>query len=373
MLKKFEVQNFKNFGERLVFDLSKTNNYEFNQHCVVNGLVNKSIVYGYNGVGKSNLGFAIFDLISHLTDKNACINSYKNYLYAGSTLTFAEFVYTFLIDGMEVIYEYGKENLETLVYEKLTINGEPFASIDRRQSSVAEISVEGAENLARDMSGSKLSVVRYISKNTVIADSAVNRCFESFINFVEGMLFFRSLSDVNYIGFEQGSTDIQKDIIEKGNVKDFQGFLNSNDIDCKLSEEVDSDVPYIAMNFEGRKIRFADVASQGTKSLTIFYYWYQRLRGDSSKVSFLFIDEFDAFYHHELSMAVIKMLSAIKAQVILTTHNTAVMTNELLRPDCYFLMRKNSRMQSLANVTNKELRHAHNIEKMYRAGAFASE
>ena len=30
MLKKFEVKNFKNFDEHLVLDLSKINNYEFN-------------------------------------------------------------------------------------------------------------------------------------------------------------------------------------------------------------------------------------------------------------------------------------------------------------------------------------------------------
>ena len=64
MLKKFEVTNFKNFKDTLSFDLSNTKMYEFNVECVSKGVVNKSLVYGYNGIGKSNLGFAIFDLIS---------------------------------------------------------------------------------------------------------------------------------------------------------------------------------------------------------------------------------------------------------------------------------------------------------------------
>ena len=94
----------------------------------------------------------------------------------------------------------------------------------------------------------------------------------------------------------------------------------------------------------------------------------QRLK-EKSVVSFLFIDEFDAFYHHELSEIIIEALKKTGIQFILTTHNTSVMSNDLLRPDCYFLMYKDS-IKSLAKNTTKELREAHNIEKMYKAGSF---
>ncbi|MDM8548396.1 hypothetical protein QUF61_18040, partial [Candidatus Venteria ishoeyi] len=71
MLTKFEVSNFKNFAEKFTFDLTQTNNYVFNQNAVHNGIIKNALIYGHNGVGKSNLGFAIFDLISHLTDKHS--------------------------------------------------------------------------------------------------------------------------------------------------------------------------------------------------------------------------------------------------------------------------------------------------------------
>jgi hypothetical protein len=45
------------------------------------------------------------------------------------------------------------------------------------------------------------------------------------------------------------------------------------------------------------------------------------------------------------------------------------MSNDIMRPDCLFLMNKN-KIKSLSSLTKKELRFAHNIEKMYRAGAF---
>lgn len=66
---------------------------------------------------------------------------------------------------------------------------------------------------------------------------------------------------------------------------------------------------------------------------------------------------------------IIEKLKDTGIQFILTTHNTSIITNDLLRPDCYFLMNK-KKIQSLSQSTEKELREAHNIEKMYKAGAF---
>jgi AAA15 family ATPase/GTPase len=77
MLTRFEVKNFKNFKDNFVLDFTKTKNYNFNPECVKDGVVNKAIIYGPNGIGKSNLGFAIFDIVSHLTDKNRNLEFYN--------------------------------------------------------------------------------------------------------------------------------------------------------------------------------------------------------------------------------------------------------------------------------------------------------
>lgn len=368
MLTKFSVENFKNFGEKFTLDLTKTSGYEFNPQCIENGVVNKALIYGHNGTGKSNLGIAIFDIVSHLTDRQSGSPLYVNYLHAGNNCLFASFEFNFRFPDGEVIYEYAKSSQETLVYERLHINGEEVASLDRRQGSIATINMAGAETLNRDFGDSKISVISYIKNNSVLESNITNSCFNKFLSFVNGMLFFRSLDQTQYIGLEQGANGIQSDIIKRGNVSNFQDFLRKAEIDCEL-EPVEGEIPHLAMVFNGQKVTFKSAASQGTKSLLVFYYWYQRLIERDSKVTFLFVDEFDAFYHHELAVAIIKTLREIKPQTIITTHNTALMTNELLRPDCYFLIHKNQ-ISSLVDRTDKELREAHNIEKMYRAGAF---
>ena len=48
MLKKFVVENFKNFKDELILDFSKVRDYEFNKSLIKNGLVNKALIYGLN-------------------------------------------------------------------------------------------------------------------------------------------------------------------------------------------------------------------------------------------------------------------------------------------------------------------------------------
>lgn len=365
MIAKFSVSNFKGFNTNFVFDLQNTNAYEFNKKSIKNGIVNNSLIYGHNGVGKSNLWLALFDILSNLSDLNFTMGHYLNAYNKADT---ASFQYVFIFDDNKVIYDYEKTNVTTVVAERISINGNTLAKIDRRVNNKAEINIKGAETLKRELNNPNLSLLRYIKNNTELDKNSENKVLFSFFNFVEGMLFFRSLDRNMAMGLEIGSGNVLNDIIEKENVKDLENFLNKAGIECTLETVKAMNSETIAFDFEGKMIPFLDIASTGTISLTSFYYWLQRLR-ENPKVSFLFIDEFDAFYHHELSALVIEELKKTGIQFILSTHNTSVLTNDLLRPDCYFLMNKSS-IHSLAKSTAKELREAHNIEKMYKAGSF---
>lgn len=369
MLAKIEVSNFKNFNENFVFDLSDTSSFSFNPECVKNKIVNKAIIYGQNGCGKSNLGFAIFDLISHLTDKQTQEEYYQNYLNADSIEKVATFRFTFKFDENIVEYFYTKTQYKMLRSEKLTINGDVFASIDKNKNNIFETSAKGAENLNRDTKDSNISIISYILNNTVLEENNINKIYKRFIDFVNKMLYFRNLDDKCYMGLQQGGGFIGHNIIERNNLKDFENFLNEVGIYCNLISKKQGEKEEIYFKFKNKEIDFFEIASSGTISLALFYVWYQKLK-EENKVSLLFIDEFDAFYHHALSRTVIERLKEVtNTQVIVTTHNTSIISNDLLRPDCYFLMYPD-KIKSLAKSTQKELREAHNIEKMYRAGSF---
>jgi AAA15 family ATPase/GTPase len=368
MLTRFEVKNFKNFKDNFVLDFTKTKNYNFNPECVKDGVVNKAIIYGPNGIGKSNLGFAIFDIVSHLTDKNRNLEFYNNYINAENDNDVVEFLYSFKFDKDIITYRYGKKSFEELAFEELKINDKIVVFYDRTKTEPAFIDLKGAETLNRDLGQNKVSVIKYISSSTVLEDNNENTSFKKFIKFVEKMLYFRSVGNNCYIGYETGINSISKDIIEKGKLKDFETFLNKAEIKCKLKEIEINGQKNIAFDFDKKTIEFFSIASTGTLSLSLLYYWLQRMKIEN-EVSFVFIDEFDAYYHHNLAKLIVEEMKKGNYQVVLTTHNTTIMSNDLLRPDCYFIMSKND-IKPLYDFTDKELRLAHNIEKMYRAGAF---
>lgn len=371
MLRKFKVSNFKSFEKEFVLDLTEVNGYEFNKDSIKNEVVNNALVYGHNGVGKSNLALAIFDIIGLLTDKQRNETSYRNYFNAYSNEKFSTFSYEFYINHSIVIYEYRKSDYKTIIYEKLTIDDSVVISFDRAIEKSATILLKGAETLKTDLDNNELSILKYVKNNSALESNKINDTYLAMFSFVEKMLYFRSLLDRTYIGLDVGTKNVYEDIVKKNNVGDFEKFLNDAGIECKLSVVDDVDRKTIAFDFGNKKIPFQEVASTGTRALGLFYFWYRNIK-ETSKVSFLFIDEFDAFYHHSLSALIIEKLKETGVQFILTTHNTSVITNDLLRPDCYFLMSKQN-IRSLSKSTSKELREAHNIEKMYKAGSFYVE
>ena len=366
MLKKFSVENFKGFKDKITLDIGTPSNYSFNSEIIENGCITKGIIYGINSCGKSNLGLAIFDIITHLTEKKKLLGSYDFYLNMSGRKSFAEFEYTFVFDGHEVVYKYSKMDVNSLKSESLSIDGKEVIFFDFLTRDGFTL-LEGSDTLnASIRNESPISRVKYVNSNSILSDNVQNQVFKKFIDFVERMLLFYSLDSRGYEGFMNGSESIAEGIVNSGKVKDFQEFLKENDIDYELYGcEVDGRKA-IYCHFDNKDADFFKIASTGTRSLALFYYWYIRME----KASFVFIDEFDAFYHYELSESVQKRLRRISdVQVFTTTHNTDLMSNDLLRPDCYFLLENNS-IKAISELTEKELRQAHNLQKMYKAGAF---
>ena len=186
--------------------------------------------------------------------------------------------------------------------------------------------------------------------------------------FVNSMLWFRNLDVREFIGLETSLTMLDEFIITNNLLEDFADFLQevSGQTFCFVVHSLTD--KQILCRIDKREVPFRLVASTGTQSLQLLYFWLKRM----DEASFVFIDEFDAFYHFRLAFEVCKQLFALDCQIFTSSHNTYLMTNELLRPDCNFIL-NNNKIKCLADCTDKELRFGHNIEKIYRAGVFCHE
>ena len=366
MLKRFEVENFKGFKDRLVFNLT-AREYEFNKNLVVNGIVNKGIVYGKNGIGKSNLGIALFDIVLHLTDKERMPLQYlTNYLNLDSDKQYAEFKYCFVFDDDEVVYEYKKRDSFYLIDEKLTINNKEMLYYNYFDKKNNFIDNDLVGNLKIELLDNRLSVLKYIYRNTPTKQESP---LYKMMVFAENMLWYRGLSDGNaYCGFSNGGAALVERLYESGKKDEFEKFLADNDLHYNLEWRNNNGVHELMAKFStGKKTSFVSIASTGTMSLFLYFIWSITA---FDKISFLFIDEFDAFFHYESAENIVLRLNKNKNfQTLLTSHNTYLMQNKLTRPDCCYIMTEN-RISSLFNSTDKEIREAHNLEKMYINGAF---
>lgn len=371
MLLKFTVSNYKNFQDPITLNFTDTHDYKFNTKCVKNGLLSKVIIYGPNASGKSNLGYALFDIVGLLTDKHTEPRQLDeaSFINADSDNDIAKFEYYFKKDDHIIRYAYEKASPKDIVYEELYIDDCKVYSYNFKnsQSDFVQMSLIGADSLNFEYFEKNFAVLRYIANNTIQQEGS----YVKFImNFVSHMLWFRSLQENGYIGLTTGTDGISEWIIDHGLVKEFQKFLhNIAGIDIELDVLVTQSPIPMRLLFEKHKncpLAFDQAASNGTRALQLLFYWSQRF----NEVSFLFMDEFDAFYHYELARNVIKKIVDLdNIQAVFTSHNSYLASNEILRPDCYFVLSK-GKLISFADSTDRELREGHNLEKLLRNGEF---
>ncbi len=364
MLVKFSVKNFRNFKDTIELDLSKPRDYTFNTHVIKDGVIKNGILYGPNGCGKTNFGLAIFDIVNHLTQKWKKQDYYTNFMHIGSKNGDIEFQYFFNFNGMEVNYNYIKNPAGLLSAEKLTLNNN---LIFMRTKNSFELDKEFPmnETLKKNFNGSvnNVSIINFLISTYPLEE---NHYLLQLQNFVNSMLWFKCLEKREFIGLDTDSSLLDEYFIKNDLVVDFQYFLNEVSEQEFIFNEEKSNENIIYCVINNVPIPFNTIASTGTKSLQLLYYWINRMQD----ASFVFIDEFDAFYHFKLAFEVCKRLFNLNCQVFTSSHNTYLMTNELLRPDCNFIIDSNS-IKSLCDCTEKELRFGHNIEKLFRADTFS--
>lgn len=316
--------------------------------------------------GKSNLGFALFDIVMTITDKARDMTyKYANYRNLDNKETEVEFKYEFKFDDDILYYEYRKKDISTISYEKVVYNNKIILEYDFNNRDKKVINIEEAKNLnwMYEDTNNNMSIVRYIVNNTILSpENPLNKL----IDFANAMLWFRCVHTNEYIGFRSGTETLSDIIINNNKLDDFERFLKENGLNYKLTKIQNATGNKIGAQFKSGVVEFETVISTGTMSLWLYYCWKIRFE----KVRFVFIDEFDANYHYELSADIIKFLNTQKhLQTIVTTHNVSLMSNKITRPDCVFII-SNNKINNLSNCTEKELREAHNIEKLYREGSF---
>ena len=373
MLRKFEVKNYKNFKETISVDFTNVHDYRYNEYCVKNDLISKMIIYGKNAEGKSNLGSAILDMINDVQlGRNPYFYRNDQRLYKNANAKdsdLVEFFYSFQFDDDIVNYEYKKKDVYNTVFERLSLNDQTvfYYDLENDEQDFSNLGVINANELNweeffdsgnDDAESTRPTALRYIIYNTVQKDSSI---IYKLTQFIKGVRYTSSLNANVRFHFPFDEYFEEQEELDK-----FEKFLNDYGVKCKLVMLDQPDGKKELYFDYAKPLHFASNLSSGTLALTRFYIQYL-IR---SKPTFVFMDEFDAFYHYELSEKMVELLEKeFDCQVVLTSHNTDLLSNSIMRPDCFMIL-SNGKLTPICEATNRELRQGHNLEKLYKNGEF---
>lgn len=355
MLKKFTVSNFKNFKDEISLDFSKIGEYSFNMDSL-----SMRLIYGRNATGKTNFGRALLDIkvLLYGMQSSGLINE------DGA----AKFKYEFKFGNDEVVYKYSRFSNTELCDEELYINGEAIIKCDFKNSKFdfQGLSIISAETVNTNRYVNKdemdneyvLPFLRWLINNTAFSDDSV---LIQLFEYVRKMDMITVGHDLLY-----SNRNFFENLKNPAYLHNFEDFLNLMGIECKLvlQELPDGQVElYFSQN---KLVPFYSTASSGTLALTSLY---QKI---VSNLSLIYLDDFAAFYHYEMAE---KLICYFKdkypeCQFIMTSHNTNLMTNKIMRPDCLFILSSKGTLTALCDATERELREGHNLEKMYISGEF---
>lgn len=373
MLRKFEVKNYKNFKEKISVDFTNVHDYRYNEYCVKNDLISKMIIYGKNAEGKSNLGSAIFDMINDVQmSRNPYFYRNDQRLFKNANAKdsdLVEFFYSFQFDDDIVNYEYKKKDAYNTVFERLSLNDQTvfYYDLENEEQDFSNLGVINANELNweeffessnDDTESTRPTALRYIIYNTVQKDGSI---IYKLTQFIKGIRYTSSLNANMRFHFPFDEYFEEQEELDK-----FEKFLNDYGVKCKLVMLDQPDGKKELYFDYAKPLHFASNLSSGTLALTRFYIQYL-IR---SKPTFVFMDEFDAFYHFELSEKMVELLEKeFDCQVVLTSHNTDLLSNSIMRPDCFMIL-SNGKLTPICEATNRELRQGHNLEKLYKNGEF---
>jgi hypothetical protein len=380
MLKKFVLRNYKNFRDEIVMDFGNVAGYQFSADCISDGVIAKMLIYGRNATGKTNLGKAIMDIRYTMFARPGFAEN-GVFLNADSVEDSAGFAYTFIFNDVELTYQYTRFSNQELRDEELIMNGvsvfkcdffngkycfDNLKCVDAETANVDRFlqTLEGDETAEENVEY-KLPFFRWLISNVALTNDSI---LIRLSNYVRRM---KMITVGNRMPFHvrRMSNGFYESLENPERLKDLEDFLNAMGIECKLVLEKLPDGQRELYFAHEKLVPFYENASSGTLALVDLY---SRLFPKVWDISLIYLDEFDAFYHYEMAENVIDFFKKKypNCQMIMTSHNTNLMTNRLMRPDCMFILSRSGILTSLCNATTRELREGHNLEKMYISGEF---
>lgn len=386
MLIQFNVKNYASFKNKICFDMTAVNSYKEHVYNLYDlGKSKKynkvSVIYGANGSGKSNFAkaFSCFQQIIRESNDNKDNNDVGvlNNCYNPFTFTpkqdETEFEIVIIENNIEYRYGYSfnKDEIKSEWLYKRSINNGKQSIIFERLDNVFEFPMKSIKN-------------KYYKYRNGIATDVLILSFFNRLN--EKGIFktvYEAICCILVYDFECDSILKDKWLVEKlfkhipNN--EFLNFLESIDADIKGVEYLENEdnkekIDIIIKHVDKTNNSYStpiNNESDGTKKI-ICIYGFIRLAINNGKC--VIIDELNNRLHPLLSKIVIDMFHKQdnKAQLIYTTHDTALLDKNIFRRDQIWFTEKIDSCSELYSLAEFKIRNDSSFAKSYLAGEYGA-
>lgn len=369
MLLRFWVENYWCFRDRVEIDFTDKRNYSFGKDCVRGDLLEKVIITGSNGAGKTSFGYALVDITSTLTGFTRDIGQANElcFINGDSGRDRATFHYEFSHRGSVVTYEYSKTSPYRIAREALYIDRAVAFEydLDDMGSAVFDAKAMGLRSVDPGAIDGETAFLRSLC---AAANPGEYSPLRTVMSFGESTLYYRAMWRMDdHIGQIDADMDVSGYVISNGLVDDLQAFLRD---DCGIDVRVGAEGGRLVVLTGSKSIPFFQAASRGTAIMCRLFVWTRRTRG---RDALIFFDDFDDMFDYRAAENVMgRIIEGSSLQCVFATHNLGLISSDRMRPDCCFLM-NNYQLRSLSSLTDKNLRRGHNLSKMLRDGEFSQD
>lgn len=411
MLVQFTVENFLSIRDKVYLSLEPSKDSEHPENLITKGdykAVNSVAIYGANASGKSSLFKAITVALIMIRNSNNVqvtdklpMTPFKFDFESRNKPT--PFEFTFIAkDGRKYIYGFSATT-EKVVEEYLYCynTSKPTLLFDLNENEkpkfnrAYKVKLEAAYQMN---TANKLFLATATTWNVECTKSPFEWLAESIDTFTDvmelgGVAFEKYRTDENrkYIGFTKNllkqadinisSIEVDAKEVMGGPALPFQIVVQGKIIPPNEGKHYDVEITtgHTVVDENGEKTEFSLTLQEESIGTQLLFFYGPLLKDAFEKGKTIVLDEIDKSMHPSLVKFIMNLfrdpdVNKNGAQLIVTTHETGILSLEMFRRDQIYFTEKDSKsgVTDLYSLDEFSVRKTENIEKGYLMGRYGA-
>ena len=389
MLIQFTVENFLSIRDKVYLSLEPSSDSEHPENLIVKGdhkAVNLVAIYGANASGKSSLFKAIaiaLNMIKNsnnvqITDKLPVV-PFKFDFESRNHPTFFEF--TFIAgDGKKYIYGFSATT-EKIVEEYLYCynTAKPTLLFDLKEEKEPKFNRAFKVKLETAYQMNTFNKL-FLATATTWNVECTKMPFEWL---AQAMDTFTDVMELGGAAVDKYRTDESKKYIEftKNILKQADINISSIEVDTKEGKNYDVEITtgHTVVDEKGKKTEFLLTLQEESVGTQLLFFYGPLLKDAFEKGKTIILDEIDKSMHPSLVKFIMNLfrdpdINKKGAQLIVTTHETGILSLNMFRRDQIYFTEKDSQngVTDLYSLDEFSVRKTENIEKGYLMGRYGA-